>query len=130
MPTGVYPRSHKPKPLCIADGCTREREIRNTGMCFMHHRRFMRHGNTDLLWPRHGEHCSINRCLKPIAGRGMCSAHYTNWLRYKDPLHQRTMKPETREKISKTTKGRVVSPEKLVHSPLQICRRRTNIHWL
>lgn len=35
--------------------------------------------------------CSVDRCGKPVSGRGWCSAHYQRWMRHGDPTAGRAM---------------------------------------
>lgn len=101
--------------FCKVEDCNKHSESKE-GFCFMHLRRLRRNGTTNRVHIKQGTECIIKECRKKPHSRQMCDAHYSNWLRYKDPLHKRTMKKETRKKISKTTKGRPVNREALLKS--------------
>lgn len=132
MPKGVYP--HPPRIPCFATGCSHLMDVRQTGFCWMHQRRFARNGTPDRVQAIQPNVCIIKGCGKTPKGKGMCSAHYTLWLRYRDPLHKRTIRPDTRAKISKTLKGRRLSDDharKLIqgrgHKPTDIERELTGL---
>lgn len=86
---------------CTVEDCERTHYAR--GLCGMHYKRVLRHGDPrpDVA-PRGAEpptSCAVPSCDHPAEARGWCHGHYLRWLRTGDvradrPLTRRTQ-PET-----------------------------------
>jgi len=87
------------KPLCIVDGCSKQRNCR--GMCQMHYVRWRKYGSPHAVWPsrRSLVPCAVPDCIRMARARGWCSSHYSNWKTYGSPIAQRnrTLKERIRE---------------------------------
>ena len=86
---------------CTVEDCERTHYAR--GLCGMHHKRVLRHGDPQPdVAPRGAEpptSCAVPSCDHPVEARGWCHGHYLRWLRTGDikadrPLTRRTQ-PET-----------------------------------
>ncbi len=86
---------------CSVDECHRKRYAR--GLCGMHYKRQLRHGDVLAEAPARGEGdpkvCTVPDCGRPMATRGWCHGHYLRWYRTGDvqayrPLRKRQY-PET-----------------------------------
>lgn len=86
---------------CSVAGCERDHYAR--GLCGMHYKRVLRHGDPMPEVPARGEappvSCAVPSCDHPAEARGWCHGHYLRWIRTGDvhpqrPLIRRTQ-PET-----------------------------------
>lgn len=86
---------------CSVAGCERDHYAR--GLCGMHYKRVLRHGDPMPEVPARGEappvSCAVPSCDHPAEARGWCHGHYLRWIRTGDvhpqrPLMRRTQ-PET-----------------------------------
>jgi len=77
--------------VCSVIGC--EKKIRCRGMCGMHYRRWLSHGNPGKpnrlkkYYERKKDRkiCIVAGCEREGARRGMCDMHYFRWRKYGDP---------------------------------------------
>jgi hypothetical protein len=86
---------------CTVDTCERAHYAR--GLCGMHYKRILRHGDHMADVPALGTQppttCAVPTCDHPVEARGWCHGHYLRWHRTGDvqpdkPLTRRTQ-PET-----------------------------------
>lgn len=86
---------------CTLEDCERTHYAR--GMCGMHYKRVLRHGDPQPDVPSRGVEppasCAVPSCEHPVEARGWCHGHYLRWFRTGDvnpdrPLTRRTQ-PET-----------------------------------
>lgn len=60
------------------------------GMCSLHYKRFMKHGDVHYRRPLivGVAECAVEECTGVVQARGWCTTHYTRWTRYGDALHR------------------------------------------
>ena len=120
---------------CEVNGCERDARTKKQGnLCLMHYKRFIRHGSTELPEVNSYKNEKCNYCDRTVGekgggARGMCSRHYQNWTRHKDPLHADKIKSQLgsrgykkrlsgkdlHRKIVEDNIGRELSRDEIVH---------------
>ena len=81
------PRLSKKSDTCIIDGCEKEANAAK-GLCWMHYRRDLRHGNTDdPEYINSGNVCSVEGCEKDAQTRGLCTTHLGRHYKHGDVNH-------------------------------------------
>jgi hypothetical protein len=68
---------------CTVDGCSRTTYAR--GLCGMHYKRVLRHGDPLAVAPRGTRTlCAVEDCERTTKARGWCHAHYLRWRSFGD----------------------------------------------
>jgi hypothetical protein len=72
--------------ICKIIGC--DKQLRYSGMCYMHIKRVQTHGNPDykLFITNKNKLCSNNLCDNSARKSGLCNSHYTAKWRIDNPL--------------------------------------------
>lgn len=102
-------------PPCRVDDCAAA--TYSKGLCELHYRRLLRHGDVNADVPRRGtagpDPCTVEGCPNPADARGWCHGHHQRWLRHRDvkpdePLSRRKqpqelcgVEPCSREAVAK-----------------------------
>ncbi|NBD27492.1 hypothetical protein [Paenibacillus glycinis] len=62
---------------CTVEAC--DKPVKAKKMCSMHHQRWLRHGDPDIIKVRQAAEptaCKWVNCVKPSISKGFCSKHY------------------------------------------------------